>query len=79
MPILRTFCNYTILTMIFFYCYRFNWFLRLDDDVYVNVENLVLFLNSVNSSRTLYIGNAGFGKNADDFIGFEENYCMVRS
>ncbi|XP_067678266.1 chondroitin sulfate synthase 1-like [Haliotis asinina] len=39
----------------------FHWFLRLDDDVYVNTNLLKTFLTSVNSSLHEYIGHPGIG------------------
>ena len=55
----------------------FDWFIRLDDDAYVNFEKLHSFLNRVNSSQPLQIGHPGFGKNSQDFLKSGENYCMV--
>lgn len=40
---------------------QFEWFMRADDDVFVRVERLVLFLRNVNSSRAAFIGQAGKG------------------
>lgn len=57
--------------------FSFDWFLRLDDDAYVNIDNLIPFLASVNSSEPLYLGNVGFGKHAEDYLGFGDTYCMV--
>ncbi|XP_066294539.1 chondroitin sulfate synthase 1-like [Branchiostoma lanceolatum] len=62
-----------------FYIDKFDWFIRADDDVYIRVDKLQKFLRSVNSSKILYIGQPGFGKD-DEFgkIGLRdnENYCM---
>jgi len=55
---------------------NFDWFIRLDDDAYVNFEKLQSFLNRVNSSQPLQIGHPGFGKNSQDFLKNGENYCM---
>ena len=53
--------------------------MRLDDDAYVDAEKLVELLAKINSSKPLYIGNAGFGRDADDYVDIDsgENYCMV--
>ncbi|XP_076803814.1 chondroitin sulfate synthase 1-like isoform X1 [Clavelina lepadiformis] len=58
------------------YINDYDWFVRLDDDAYVNTEKLEKFLNRINSSIPMYIGNAGFGRDTDDFISPGENYCM---
>jgi len=57
--------------------FSFDWFVRLDDDAYVDIEKLVRFLHSVNSSMPLYIGCAGFGKNKNDHLSNNDNYCQV--
>ena len=41
--------------------HAFEWFIRADDDVFVKVKQLEIFLRSVNSSRRLYIGQPGLG------------------
>ena len=57
----------------------YEWFMRADDDVYVKGDRLSVFLNSVNSSRPLFIGQAGLG-NKDEFgqlsLDRDENFCM---
>ncbi|XP_046339322.2 chondroitin sulfate synthase 1-like [Haliotis rufescens] len=57
----------------------FHWFVRLDDDVFVNTERLRTFLNSINSSQHLYMGHPGTGK-ADEKgnLGLHDDkpYCM---
>ncbi len=57
----------------------FEWFLRLDDDVYVRGDKLELLLRSLNSSRLWYIGQAGLGT-PEEYgqlsLGGEDNYCM---
>ena len=65
-------------TLAKFNC-RYDWFVRLDDDAYVDIEKLVKLLAKINSSKPLYIGREGLGKNADDYVDTEngENYCMV--
>ncbi|XP_046548262.1 chondroitin sulfate synthase 1-like [Haliotis rubra] len=39
----------------------FHWFMRLDDDVYVNTDLLKTFLTSINSSLHEYMGHSGLG------------------
>lgn len=57
----------------------YEWFMRADDDVYVKGDRLSEFLHSVNSSRPLFIGQAGLG-NKDEFgqlsLDRDENFCM---
>ena len=58
---------------------RYNWFMRADDDVYVKGDRLVTFLNSLNSSKPLFIGQAGIGKKEELgqlSLDNAENYCM---
>lgn len=58
---------------------QFEWFIRADDDIYIKSYKMTLLLNSINSSRPLYIGQAGLG-NKDEFgtlsLDKKENYCM---
>jgi hypothetical protein len=58
---------------------KFNWFMRADDDLYVRVAPLVQFLNTLDPSTDLYIGQPGIGKAEDwDRIRLypNEHYCM---
>ncbi|XP_054159203.1 chondroitin sulfate synthase 1-like [Oppia nitens] len=58
---------------------KFEYFMRADDDVYVNTEKLDQFLRSVNSSKPQFIGQAGVG-NKEEFgrlsLESNENFCM---
>ncbi|KAI8507347.1 Chondroitin sulfate synthase 1 [Branchiostoma belcheri] len=54
---------------------EYEWFVRADDDVYIRGEKLEQFLRSVNSSKPLYIGQPGFGKQGLG-LAADENYCM---
>ncbi|CAG2112940.1 unnamed protein product [Medioppia subpectinata] len=58
---------------------RFEYFMRADDDVYINTERLEELLRSVNSSRPQFIGQAGVG-NKEEFgrlsLESNENFCM---
>lgn len=58
---------------------QFEWFVRADDDVYLRMDKLEVFLRSLNSSRPLYIGQAGLGT-PEEYgmlsLGDDENYCM---
>lgn len=61
------------------YIDRFNWFMRADDDIYVRIDPLVKFLNSLDPSVDLYIGQPGLGKPEDlERIKLHPNerYCM---
>ncbi|CDW56591.1 chondroitin sulfate synthase 1 [Trichuris trichiura] len=58
---------------------QFEWFLRADDDVFVRVERLEQLLRSLDASRPLMLGQAGFGKPEEHGkLGLSdgEPYCM---
>ncbi|XP_070543158.1 chondroitin sulfate synthase 1-like [Ptychodera flava] len=61
------------------YIDKYEWFMRADDDVFIRSNKLESFLRSVNSTRSLFIGQAGLG-NQDDFgklfLNHGENFCM---
>ncbi|XP_055384822.1 chondroitin sulfate synthase 1 [Condylostylus longicornis] len=70
--------------MMLYYMYehfidKFEWFIRADDDVYMDVSNLEEFLRSIDSSKPQFIGQAGKGNN-EEFgllsLEFDENFCM---
>lgn len=58
---------------------EFNWFMRADDDLYVRVGPLLQFLNKLDPSTDLYIGQPGIGK-VNDWERIQlypnEHYCM---
>lgn len=58
---------------------KYEWFLRADDDVYVRTDKLEKFLRSVDSKKSMYIGQAGRG-NTEEFgllsLEYDENFCM---
>lgn len=61
------------------YIDQFEWFMRADDDVYIKGGRLQSFLRSINSSRALFIGQAGLGtKEEFGQLSLEENenFCM---
>ncbi|XP_035691293.1 chondroitin sulfate synthase 1-like [Branchiostoma floridae] len=61
------------------YLDEYEWFVRADDDVYIQGGKLEQFLRGVNSSQPLYIGQPGFGKQGEfGQLGFaaDENFCM---
>lgn len=37
---------------------EYNWFMLVTDDVYIHVENLIQFLNKLDSSQMIYIGKS---------------------
>lgn len=47
---------------------KFEWFMRADDDVFVKTDRLELFLRSINSSRPVFIGQAGKGSQVYNFF-----------
>ena len=58
---------------------QYNWFMRADDDVYVKGDRLFTFLKSLNSSKPLFIGQAGVGKKEELgmlSLNHADNYCM---
>ncbi|KAH8269890.1 hypothetical protein KR044_000604 [Drosophila immigrans] len=70
--------------MMLYYMYehyidRFEWFIRADDDVYMEPDKLERFLRSIDSSKPQFIGQAGKG-NSEEFgllsLEFDENFCM---
>ncbi|XP_070543618.1 chondroitin sulfate synthase 1-like [Ptychodera flava] len=61
------------------YIDRYEWFIRADDDVYIKGDQLEVFLRSINSSQTHYIGQSGQGNKEDLgklYLDPGENYCM---
>ncbi|XP_062870131.1 chondroitin sulfate synthase 3 isoform X2 [Trichomycterus rosablanca] len=61
------------------YLDKFEWFVRADDDVYIQGEKLELFLRSLNSSKPLYLGQTGLGTTEElGKLALEpgENFCM---
>jgi len=48
------------------YLDKFEWFMRVDDDVYIKPDKLEYFLRSLNSSVPQFVGQAGLG-NKDEF------------
>uniref|UniRef100_A0A915IDY4 Hexosyltransferase n=1 Tax=Romanomermis culicivorax TaxID=13658 RepID=A0A915IDY4_ROMCU len=57
----------------------FEFFVRADDDVYIRLEKLELFLKSLNSSMPLYLGQPGQGT-PEEYgkldLENNENFCM---
>lgn len=61
------------------YLDKFEWFMRVDDDVYIKHDKLEKFLRSLNSSVPQFVGQAGLG-NKEEFgllsLDYNENFCM---
>lgn len=59
---------------------NFEWFMRVEDSLYLKPDKLVEFLNSVNSSKDMYIGRPGsFEENGVQFgedIYSHKRYCL---
>ena len=53
-----------------FYGKRTSWLLRLDDNAYVQLDKLALWLRSIDSRRALYIGQSGAGRHNESAIEF---------
>lgn len=58
---------------------KYKFFMRADDDVFVNVEKLNQFLENLNSSEPIFLGQTGVG-NDEEFgqlnLKYKENFCM---
>ncbi|CAF3201638.1 unnamed protein product [Rotaria socialis] len=61
-----------------FYRHRTSWLLRLDDNAYVNIEELGKWLKSIDSKKNLYIGQGGSGRRNGVPIHFPSGkyFCM---
>ena len=61
------------------YLDKFEWFMRVDDDVYLKPDRIEMFLRSVNSSIRQFIGQPGTGIK-EEFgmlsLDNDENFCM---
>ena len=58
---------------------KYEWFLRADDDVYVNTDKLSNFLRSLDSNKLHFIGHSAFGRSHEEGkLGLANNssYCM---
>ncbi|TKR93598.1 hypothetical protein L596_008020 [Steinernema carpocapsae] len=58
---------------------NFHWFLRADDDLYVNTDKLEDFLRSLDPNKAQFLGQAGQGNSAEYgqlALGQQDNYCM---
>ncbi|XP_041377368.1 chondroitin sulfate synthase 1-like [Gigantopelta aegis] len=62
------------------YISEFEWFMRVDDDVFIKPDRLEVFLRSVDSSRRLYLGQPGLGVPAErGKLGLRDDsffFCM---
>jgi len=45
---------------------NYDWFLRVDDDVYLDHPRLINLLSTINSSLPVFFGSPGFGIDPDD-------------
>mgnify|MGYP002378439989 FL=1 len=61
------------------YLNKFEWFMRVDDDVYIRTDNLEKLLRSIDNRKPYYIGQPGMGTK-DEYgklaLGENENFCM---
>ena len=58
---------------------KYEWFMRVDDDVYVKGDKLASFLHSINSSVPHFLGQAGLGTKQEFGqlnLKKNENFCM---
>ncbi|CAF1427282.1 unnamed protein product [Adineta steineri] len=61
------------------YLNKFEWFMRVDDDVYIRTDNLEKLLRSIDNRKPYYIGQPGLGtkeKYGKLALGENENFCM---
>lgn len=58
------------------YIDQYEWFVRFDDDAYLNWELLETFLRGIDSNQPYFIGAPGYGKDQDDYVEEGMNYCM---
>ena len=58
------------------YIDKFEWFLRVDDDAYVNFPALEYVLRRSDPNKEIYMGCPGFGHDADDYVPKGMTYCM---
>ncbi|CAF1135648.1 unnamed protein product [Adineta ricciae] len=61
------------------YLNKFEWFMRVDDDVYIRTDNLEKLLRSIDNRRPYYIGQPGMGTKEEYgrlALGENENFCM---
>lgn len=61
------------------YIDEYDWFLRADDDVYVRIPKLMEFLNTLDPTKMIYMGQPGMGKPQDlerIKLRSDEHYCM---
>lgn len=57
----------------------FQWFIRADDDVYINSDNLFALLISISSNDDILLGHPGIGKSQEKGkLGLEDqsNFCI---
>jgi hypothetical protein len=54
---------------------NYDWFMRVDDDVYVNIDKLTLFLAKLDPHVAHFIGQPGFG-NSGDYMEDGMAFCM---
>ncbi|CAF1402199.1 unnamed protein product [Rotaria sp. Silwood1] len=61
-----------------YYRHRTSWILRLDDNAYVNIPDLIKWLKSIDHQRALYIGQGGTGRKSESTIYFPPGkyFCM---
>lgn len=62
------------------YINNYEWFMRVEDAMYLKAEKLLELLNSVNSSKDVYIGRPGSykanGIQVNEDLYTHEKYCL---
>lgn len=63
-----------------YYINNFEWFMRVEDVIYLKLDKLLEFLNSVNSLKDMYVGRFGFfevnGVQFGEDLYIYERYCQ---
>ena len=55
----------------------FDWLLKVDDDTYVNIENLQSLVYCFRSTKQAYLGSRGFGSLTDvKMLNFKKPFCL---
>ena len=56
---------------------NYDWFLRVDDDAYLDYPRLTQLLSTINSSLPVFFGTPGFGIDPDDGMEVGKLFVVV--
>ncbi len=73
---------YAMKFLYIYYHQRTSWVLRLDDNAYVNIQQLIPWLKSIDHQQALYIGQGGTGRRNGPPVHFPpgkvgQNYFII--